>query len=192
MLLMIAGLVLFLGMHAFTTMRGQRAALVAKLGEGPYKGLYSLIALAGLVMTGYGYGAWRAAGPAILYNPPVGLRHLALLLMLFASIMLVAAYAPGRIKTTLKHPMLTSVKTWALAHLLANGDAATVTLSLAVLAWAVYARISLKRRGEYHNEPVVRHGWKGDVIALAGGLAVYVFLAYLFHPYVVGVPVMPA
>lgn len=192
MLLMIAGLILFLGTHAFTTMRGQRRMLVARLGEGAYKGLYSLVAAAGLVMTAYGYGAWRAAGPAILYTPPVGLRHLALLLMLIASVMLVAAYAPGRIKSTLKHPMLTSVKVWALAHLLANGDAATVTLSLALLAWAVYARISLKRRDEYHNEPVIRGGWKGDVLALAGGLAVYVFLAYLFHPYVVGVPVMPA
>lgn len=192
MLLMIAGLILFLGAHAFTTLRGERAGLVAKLGEGPYKIVYSLVSLAGLLMTAYGYGAWRAAGPAILYNPPTGLRHLALLLMLFASIMLVAAYAPGRIKSALKHPMLASVKTWALAHLLANGDAATVTLSLAVLAWAVYARISLKRREEAHRAPVTPPGWKGDVVALAGGLAVYVFLAYVFHPYVVGVPVMPA
>lgn len=192
MTLMIAGLILFLGTHAFTTLRGPRAALIEKAGLGPYKIVYSLVALAGLLMAGYGYGAWRAAGPAILYTPPTGLRHLALLLMLFASVMLVAAYAPGRIKTTLKHPMLASVKTWALAHLLANGDAATVTLSLAVLAWAVYARVSLKRREEAHRAPVGPSGWKGDVIALAGGLAVYVFLAYVFHPYVVGVPVMPA
>ncbi len=192
MTLMLAGLVLFLGTHAFTTLRDQRASLLAKLGMGPYKIAYSLVALAGLLMTAYGYGAWRAAGPAILYTPPTGLRHLALLLMLFASIMLVSAFAPGRIKTALKHPMLASVKTWALAHLLANGDAATVVLSLAFLAWAVYARITLKRREEAHRAPLTPPGWKGDTIALAGGLAVYVFLAYVFHLYVVGVPVMPA
>jgi uncharacterized membrane protein len=192
MLLMFAGLILFLGVHAFTTLRAPRFALVARLGEGPYKIGYSMLAFAGLLIAGYGYGAWRAAGPAILYNPPVGLRHLALFLMLLASIMIVAAYTSGWIKQTLKHPMLAGVKTWALAHLLANGDVATVTLSLAVLAWAVYARISLKRRAEAHRAPIGPAGTKGDIVALAGGLAVYVFLAYVFHPYVVGVPVMPA
>lgn len=191
MRLMIAGLILFLGMHAFTALRGQRAALIARLGEGPYKIIYSLISFAGLLMAGYGYGAWRADGPAILYDPPVGLRHLALFLMLLASIMIVAAYTGGWIKQTLKHPMLAGVKTWALAHLLANGDAATVTLSLAVLAWAVFARISLKRRTEPHRAPLGPAGTRGDILALVGGLAVYIFLAYVFHPYVVGVPVNP-
>ncbi len=192
MTLMLAGLALFLGAHAFTTLRGPRAALVEKFGLSTYKIIYSVVSLAGVLMTAYGYGAWRAAGPAVLYNPPTGLRHLALLLMLFASIMLVAAFAPGRIKTALKHPMLASVKTWALAHLISNGDAATVVLALAILAWAVYARISLKRREEAHRAAVTPPGWKGDSIALLGGLAVYVLLAYVFHPYVVGVPVMPA
>lgn len=192
MLLMLAGLILFLGIHFFTTMRGQRAALIARIGENAYKGLYSLVSIGGLLMIAYGYGAWRAAGPAVLYNPPVGLRHLALFLMLVASVMIVSAYTSGTIKRVLKHPMLAGIKIWALAHLLANGDAATVTLCLAVLAWAVYARISVKRRTDPVAVPALAGGWKGDATALVGGLAVYVFLAYVFHPYVVGVPVMPA
>jgi uncharacterized membrane protein len=190
MILMFAGLAVFIAMHGFTTLREPRAAVIAKIGGGPYKLLYSAVSIIGLLMIGYGYAAWRAQGPAELWSPPVWLRHVALLLMLFASIALVATYAPGRIKAALKHPMLVAIKTWALAHLLSNGDVATIVLCLAVLGWAVYARISMKQR-----EPVVAvapAGWIGDAAALVGGLAVYAFLAYLFHPYVIGVPVLPA
>jgi uncharacterized membrane protein len=190
MILMLAGLIVFIAAHGFTTQRGPRAAVIARIGEGPYKVLYALISIAGLLMIGYGYGAWRAEGPAQLWHPPVWMRHLALLLMLFASIALAAAYAPGRIKAALKHPMLVAIKLWALAHLLTNGDIATIVLALAVLAWAVYARISMKWREP--AAPVTPTGWVGDAAALVGGLAIYAFLAYLFHPYVVGVPVLPA
>jgi hypothetical protein len=89
----------------------------------------------------------------------------------------------------LKYPFLVGIKTWALAHLIANGDVPTIILSLVVLAWAVNARISMKRRAP----PVVRGpaGIKGDALAVGGGIVLYLFLAYIFHPYVVGVPVMP-
>jgi uncharacterized membrane protein len=190
MVLMIAGLVLFLATHGFTTMRAQRAAAIARIGEGPYKLAYSVVSLAAVFMMAYGYGDWRAAGPRVLWNPPVWTFHLALLLMFLASITLVAGYSGGRIKDALKHPVLVSVKTWAVAHLLANGDVATITLAVGVLTWAVYARISMRRR-----EPAVPRGpsgWKGDALAVGGGIVVYIFLAYIFHPYVVGVPVMPA
>jgi uncharacterized membrane protein len=80
MLLMLAGLVVFIGMHVFTTQRGARAALIARIGEGPYKILYSLVSIVGLFMVGYGYGAWRVDGPAQLWFPPIWTRHLALLL----------------------------------------------------------------------------------------------------------------
>ena len=190
MILMLAGLLVFIAAHGFTTQRGARAGLIAKIGEGPYKLIYSAVSIAGLLMIGYGYGAWRAQGPVELWHPPVWMRHLALLLMLFASIALAAAYAPGRIKAALKHPMLVAIKLWALAHLLANGDVATIVLALTVLAWAVYTRISMKWREP--AAPVATTGWIGDAAALVGGLAIYAFLAYLFHPYVVGVPVLPA
>lgn len=190
MILMLAGLVLFLGAHVFTTRREARAALIGKIGEGPYKGLYSAVSAAGLVMTAYGYAMWRAEGPAQLWDPPVAMRHITLLLMLFASIFVVAAYVPSHIRATLKHPLLVAVKTWAFSHLLANGDAATITLCVLVLAWAVYDRIALKRRG--NPLPVAPAGWGGDVVAVIGGLVLYAALAFLFHPYVVGVPVMPS
>ena len=137
MLLMLAGLVVFIGMHAFTAQRGARATLIARIGEGPYKSLYSLVSLAGLLMIGFGYGMWRAEGPAQLWYPPLWTRHFALLLMIPAAILLVAAYVPSHIRLWLKHPMLAAIKIWALAHLLANGDIATIVLALAVLAWAV-------------------------------------------------------
>lgn len=188
MAMMLLGLVVFLGIHVVTSLRDFRAALIAKLGEGAYKGFYSLLAASGLLLTAYGYALWRAAGPPVLWDPPLALRHLALLLMVFASIAIVATYVPSHIRSRLKNPMLVAVKTWALAHLLVNGDAASITLFVAVLAWAVYDRISMKRRNQ--PPPVPPKGYGGDALAVVGGLVLYGFLAFLFHPYVVGVPVM--
>ncbi|MDO8534329.1 MAG: NnrU family protein [Xanthobacteraceae bacterium] len=190
MTLMLAGLFVFIAAHGFTTLRGPRTAVIARIGEGPYKILYALVSIAGVLMIGYGFGAWRARGPVELWYPPVWTRHIAMALMLFASIAMVATYAPGRIKAALKHPMLVAVKAWAVAHLLANGDFATIVLAVVVLAWAVFARISMKWREP--AAPVAATGWIGDAVALVGGLALYAFLAYLLHPYVIGVPVLPA
>jgi uncharacterized membrane protein len=186
---MLLGLVIFLGAHAFTTMRARRAAVIARIGEGPYKGLYSLVSLGGLILIAWGYADWRAAGPAQLWYPPVWTRHLALVLMIPASVLLVATYVPSHIRTWLQHPMLVAIKIWAVAHLLANGDAATILLALAVLAWAVFARISMQRR-EDAPKPAPA-GWTGDAISLAAGLGVFLFLAYIFHPYAIRVPVIP-
>ena len=185
MLLMLAGLVVFIGTHAFTAQRGARAAVIERIGDSPYKILYSIISLAGVLMVAYGYGIWRAAVPAQLWFPPIWVRHLALSLMIPAAILFVAAYVPSHIRVWLKHPMLAAIKLWALSHLLSNGDLATIVLSLAVLAWAVYARVSMKRR-EVAPKPAPR-GWVGDVVAVFAGLALYLFLLYIFHPYVVGV-----
>lgn len=188
MVMMLFGLVVFLGIHLVTTVKGLRASLIGTLGEGPYKGFYSLLAASGLLLTAYGYALWRASGPMQVWNPPVGMRHLTLLLMLFAAIAIVAAYVPSHVKAWLKHPMLVGVKTWAVAHLLANGDIASIVLFGAVLAWAVFDRISVKRRNL--PVPVAPKNWAGDALVIGGGLVLYLALAYLFHPYVVGVPVM--
>lgn len=189
MLLMLAGLLLFLLTHGFTAMREQRAAVIARMGEIPYKVVNGVLSLVAVLMIAYGFGEWRAEGAPQLWDPPVWTRHLALLLMVLASIMLVAGYSSGRIKATLKYPVLVSIKTWAVAHLLANGDAPTIVLALVILAWAVHARVSMKRRG-----PPVQRGPKGlagDAFAIVGGIIIFLLLAYIFHPYVVGVPVMP-
>ena len=143
---LIAGLVLFLGVHTLTTLREMRAGLVERLGPGLYKGIYSLVSLIGFVLIVLGYKAYRAAGYIDVWTPPTGMRHLTILLMWPAMICLVAAYVPGEIKRRLKHPMLVAVKIWALAHLLSNGDLGSIILFGSFLGWAVYDRISVKRR----------------------------------------------
>ena len=143
--LLILGLIVFLGTHAFTMARGPRARLIQRIGEGPYKGLYSLASALGIVLIAVGYGQYRAHGWIDVWQPPVWTRHLALVLVWIAFVMVAAAYLPGRIKRTLKHPMLAGVKVWALAHLLANGDLGSILLFGSVLAWAVAARIGAKR-----------------------------------------------
>ncbi|QIB32539.1 NnrU family protein [Ancylobacter pratisalsi] len=188
MILMLAGLVLFVAIHLVSARRSLRAAAIGRLGKGPYQAIHGVLAAAGVLLIAYGYGDWRAAGPAQLYVPPVGLRHLALLLMLLACISAVAQFAPSHIKARLKFPFLVAVKIWALAHLLANGDAATVTLALVMLGWAVMMRITAKRRGD--PLPLAPAGWGGDIVAVIGGVVLYAALAFWFHPYIVGVPVM--
>ncbi len=141
MLMLVAGLALFFAAHSLTMRRDLRAGLVARLGEVPYKIVYSAASLAGLLLIVYGYGGYRAHGWIEVWNPPTFMRHIALALMPFAFIALVAAYAPGRIKQALKHPMLVAIKIWALSHLLANGDLGSILLFGTFLAYAVVDRI---------------------------------------------------
>jgi uncharacterized membrane protein len=194
MTLLILGLVLFLGTHAFTMARSPRAAVVGRLGEGPYKGLYALVSLAGLVLIVVGFGQYRAGGYVQLWEPPTWTRHLALLLVWIAFVCLAAAYLPGRIKARLKHPMLAGVKLWAFAHLLANGDLGSVLLFGLLLAWAVVARISTKRRSiaADHGGPFAAPaGWRNDFLALAVGTGLYVLFVVWLHPAWIGVPAWP-
>jgi uncharacterized membrane protein len=195
MTLLILGLVLFIGTHAFTMARGARSGLVARVGEGPYKILYTLLSLAGIVLICVGYGQYRANGYVPAWDPPVWTRHLALLLVWFAFVAFAAAYLPGHIKARIKHPMLAGVKIWAFAHLLANGDLGSMLLFGSFLAWAVAARISVKRRDEVvpHGGPAgPPAGWRNDVLALAVGTAAYLAFAFWLHPWLIGVAVVPA
>jgi uncharacterized membrane protein len=188
MTMLIAGLVLFLGVHTLTTLREPRTALIGRIGEGPYKGLYSLVSAAGLVLIVWGFGRYRADGYIQVWDPPFGLRHVTLLLMWFSFVALVAANAPaGKIKGMLRHPMLVGVKIWALAHLLANGDLGSLILFGSFLVWAVYDRIAVKRRGD---AGAPRSGFTaGDAIAIVVGTVAYVAMFWL-HPWLIGVPIM--
>jgi uncharacterized membrane protein len=189
MIWMFVGLAVLLGTHAFTSARQARAAAIGRLGWWPYMILYSLVSLIGLGLVAWGYGDWRASGPTQLWDPPLWTRHLALGLMLAASVLLVAAFVPSHLRDRLKYPALIAIETWAVAHLFANGDLATVVLALAVLGWAIYAHFSVKKRTE---EPGPAPGtWTGDAIAGVAGLALLLLLAYIFHPYIIGVPVIP-
>jgi uncharacterized membrane protein len=184
----ILGLVIFLGAHVFVTMRDHRAAVVARIGEWPYRGLFSLVSIVGIVLIGYGFAAYRAAGPIMVWYPPAWTRHIVVALMWPASIMVAAAYIPGDIKRVLKHPMLVGVKTWAFAHLCANGDLGGIILFGSVLAWAVYDRITLKRRKDAGSPPIPVGGIKNDIIAIVVGTIIYLALGFVFHPVVIGVP----
>jgi uncharacterized membrane protein len=189
MLVLIAGLVVFLGIHSVSIVApAWRSGTLRRLGEGPWKGLYSVAAGVGLVLVIVGYG-WARRSPVVLYTPPAGLRHLALLVMLPVFPLLFAAYLPGRIKAAAKHPMLLAVKLWAVAHLLANGTLADVLLFGGFLVWAIADRISDKRRspGDPHAVPAAPPRPANDAIALVGGLAVYVLFLFWAHRWLMGV-----
>ena len=190
LLIMIAGLVLFLGIHTLTTMREARARVIARLGEGGYKILYALVSVAGLALIAWGFSLYRQFEWVNVWYPPTAMRHIALGLMLPAVILVVASYVRGRIFTTLKHPMLTGVKLWAVLHLMANGDLGSIILFGSVLAWAVYDRISLKRRADAGAPPIPIGGVTNDLIAVGVGVVVYLALLFVFHPLVIGVPVV--
>jgi uncharacterized membrane protein len=186
LLIMVLGLVLFLGPHVFVTMRTQRAGAIKSFGEWPYKGLFAVVSIVGLYLTGKGFGLYDEAGPIDIWNPPAWTHHITEALVLPAAICVTAAYIPGNIKRVLKHPMLVGVKLWAVAHLIANGDLGGIILFGAILAWAVFDRITLKRRTDPGAPPIPVGGWPNDVAAVIVGTVLYLALGFVFHPLVVG------
>lgn len=193
MLVMIIGIIIFLGIHSVRIVAPRwRLAKMEQWGEGKWKGLYSLVSVVGLALLVWGFGMARLEAP-ILYEPPVWMKHITLLLMLFAFVFLGVFIAkPGRIKPALKHPMLISIKTWALAHLLANGDLASLILFLSFLAWAVFDRIALKRQARAGLAPaVITPGpVTNDIIAIVIGLVLYVLFIWKLHVLLIGVSPM--
>ena len=193
MLLLVLGLVVFLGIHSVRIFApGFREAKIAAWGSGPWRGLYSLVALVGIVLIAWGYGQARQ-DPVVFWVAPAWMSHLTALLMLFSFIFLAASQVPaGRIKAALKHPMLVAVKIWAFAHLLVNGDLASVILFGAVLAWAVLDRISEKRRLQagLTRSPVAGPVLR-DVIAVVAGIVGYVLFVLYLHEWLIGVPPLP-
>jgi uncharacterized membrane protein len=190
MAFLIVGLVVFLGIHSVSIVAPQwRLRTIARMGEQPWKGAYSVISIASFALLVYGYGQARMA-PVVLYSPPQGMRHLTLLLMLPVFPLFVSAYFPGRIQAWAKHPMLVAVKLWAVAHLLANGTLNDVILFGAFLAWAVVDRISVKRRSaaEAHHVPgAPPRAGLNDAIAVAVGLAIYAAFLFAVHRWLIGV-----
>jgi uncharacterized membrane protein len=170
------------------TFRGARANMMARLGQNGYRALFSIVAIAGLALIVWGYGEYRAQEWVQIWSPPAFMRHITVGLMLFAVIFITAAFIPSRIKAWLKHPMLASIKTWALAHLLSNGDLGSVILFGSFLAWGVYARIAAKRRGDL-GATSAPAGWTNDAIVVVLGVVIFLALGYYFHPYVIGVAV---
>ena len=186
MVVLILGLALFLGTHSISIVApGLRDAVLARLGEGGWKVVYSLISLAGFVLMCYGFGLARHQ-PIVVYVPPAWIRNFALILMLPVFPLLFAASLPGRIQRKLKHPMLAGVKFWAFAHLLANGMLADVLLFGGFLIWAVADRISFKRRPPQKLRMAPERPWN-DAVAVVVGLAVYALFIGWIHVHLFGV-----
>jgi uncharacterized membrane protein len=186
---LIIGLVVFLGSHVFVTRRDARAMLIARVGEVPYKVLFALVSLFGLVLIVWGFAHYRAEGYIQVWSPPGFMRHVTVALVWPAIIFVTAAYIPGDIKRTLKHPMLVGVKLWAVAHLLSNGDLGGIILFGSILAWAVYDRITLKRRTDPGAPPIPVGGRRNDIIAIVVGTILYLALGLWFHPLFIGISV---
>ena len=190
MSILIIGLIIFLGLHSVRIFAdGWRMRVQAQRGEGAWKGLYSVVSLIGFALIIWGYGLARQQ-PVVLWVPPVAMRHIAALLMLFAIIMLVAAFVPGNaIKAKLHHPMTLSVKTWALAHLLANGNLADVLLFGSFLAWAVFCFIAARKRDRVAGTIYPAGRALPTVMTVVIGVVAYGVFAVYLHKRLIGVPV---
>lgn len=181
---MLAGLAIFFAVHLIPVKQSLRASLTGSMGEWVYKGLFALISLVGFYFIVVG----KAQAPFIsVWTPPDFFRHITMLLVLIAFLILPAAYIPSNIKVKLKHPMLVAVKIWALGHLLANGDVASMVLFGSFLAYAVVDRISVKKRG-LAPVAIKQPFWRDALVVLIGFVA-YVVVA-MKHAYLFGVPVM--
>jgi uncharacterized membrane protein len=186
MLVLIAGLVLFLGAHCVSFIAPHwRDRMVLLVGAPQWKGLYALIASVGFVAIIWGYGAARHS-PVTLYVPPFWLHYATFILMLPVFPLALAAYLPGKIKTAARHPLLAATKCWATAHLLSNGTLAAVLLFGSFLAWAIIDRISLKNRVQAPIQTLPASAFN-DAIAVIGGLALYVLFVWRLHLWLIGV-----
>lgn len=188
MTLLIIGLVVFLGVHSTRVFaEGWRTQMRAKLGDNGWKGIYSLLSIAGFVAIVYGYGQARLE-PTVLWASPLWVKHLASLLTLLAFVLLVAAYVPGNgIKARLHHPMVLGVKVWALAHLIANNTLADLLLFGGFLVWAVLSFRAARGRDRAAGT-VYPPGRLGATLATVGvGLAAWAGFAFWAHLAWIGV-----
>ena len=186
--LLVAGLVLFLGVHSVRIVADDwRTARIAAMGERAWKLAYTVVSLLGFALIVYGYGQARQA-TTLLWQPPIWTRHAAAALVLVAFVLVSAAYVPGtRIKSAVGHPMILGVKVWAIAHLIANGTLADVVLFGAFLAWAIVDYAASRRRDRaggvtYAHGPVTR-----DVIAVVIGTLAWAVFGFWLHGPLIGV-----
>lgn len=185
----LGGLILFFGTHFFSAFRNRTGdGLPDILGRGPYMAIYSVLTAAGFIALVWGYAMIK---PWIyLADPPPWMKHITMALMLPAIVLIVAAYVPtGFIKKAVKHPMLTAVKLWALAHLLVNWDVGSLILFGSFMAFGVIDRIAVKRRGDVGAANATPNVL-GDLIAIAVGSALYALLVYQLHAILFGVSIL--
>jgi uncharacterized membrane protein len=188
MSLLIAGLVLFIATHSLRIFAdGWRGQMVARIGAMPWKGLVSVVSLIGFVLMVMGYAAARQS-PIVIWTPPFWLSHLVSLVMLAAFILLIAAYIPRNgIKARLGHPMVISVKIWALAHLLVNGTVADLLLFGALLIWAVMSFRAARQRDRREGAVRVKGELLMTLITVVVGALAWVWFVFQGHAWLIGV-----
>lgn len=186
--ILVVGLVLFLGVHsARIFFEGARQRFIEQRGEKAWKGLYSLVSLAGFALILYGFGQARL-DPGVVWTPPTGLRHAASLLVLLAFVLLAAAYVPGnQIRARVKHPMVLAVKVWALAHLLVNGRDYAVVLFAAFLVWAVLDFRAARARDRAQGTQYPAGSMPRTLITVVVGGAMWAVFAFWAHAAWIGV-----
>lgn len=191
MSIFLAGLVLFVGIHSiYIVAPSVREAAIARIGYNPWRGIYSLLSLAGLLLLIYGYGLARQ-DPVLLFDPPAWARVFAFALMVVALPLLVASFfpSPTRIGRFVRHPMLMSVTLWSVAHALVVGTLAGVLLSAVFFIWTLAARFSLIAR-PMTTVPAAAAEPLNDWIAVAIGLAVWAALMFVLHDWLIGMPLL--
>lgn len=187
MTIFLTGLFIFIGIHSISIIHDPwRNLMVNKIGKWPWKGLYCLVSILGLIVIVWGYGIARYDS-TLLYTPPLWLQNFSLLLFLAVFPLLVAAYFPGRIKTATGHPMLLATMLWAVAHLFSNGSLVNVILFGSFLTWAVIDRISIERRRP-RPIPSAPYSSFNDIIACVVGLVLYLAFIIWLHELLIGVP----
>lgn len=188
MTLLILGLLLFLGVHSVRIVAEPwRAQGIARLGPNGWKGVYSLVSLAGFALIVWGFGLARQQ-PTLLWVPPIWTRHLAALLMLPALILLVAAYVPrNQIKARLHHPMVLGVKVWAFGHLIANQMLAEWLLFGGFLLWAVLDYRAAKARDRAAGTVYPAGTLAMTLVTVVVGTAAWAAFAFWLHGPLFGV-----
>lgn len=188
MTILILGLVLFLGVHSVRIVADDwRSVQLARYGQAPWKGAYSLVSLLGFVLVIWGFGLARQQ-PQFVWQPPVFLRHLSGLLMLVSLVLLAATYIPrNRIKAAVHHPMLLATKVWALAHLLANGNLADLVLFGSFLVWAIVAFRAARRRDREAGASYRAGTLSATLLTLGAGALLWGLFAHWLHGVLFGV-----
>lgn len=191
--LMILGLFLFIGIHMVPALPRKKFKIVKVVGAKNYQIIHSVMSFVGLVLIIWGYSSTYNNDPVVLFDLPLGMRHLTMLLVLLSFILFASSHLKGHITYWVRHPMVLGIKLWAVGHLLVKGgDLAGLVLFGSLLAWAIVARISLKKREQFgmvktrNFEP----NWLHDVIAVVAGTAVYLAFAFYLHKLLIGVPII--
>ena len=188
---LLLGLVLFLGMHSVRIVADDwRTHTIARLGPLAWKGLYSIVSLAGLALIVWGYAQARQQ-PVMLWSPPTMLKHLNSLFTLLAFIFVAAAYVPGNaLKARLHHPMILGVKLWAFGHLLATGKLADLLLFGSVLLWAVLDFRAARQRDRTQGAVFASGRAAPTVLTVVIGTAAWAAFAFWLHTTWIGVAPM--